>query len=334
LGQNSWFAEEKSRPLVAPPSPAFDSAGHEEQQAFESKIKTEIKKLLSKKSLGNLTRALADVQSNKDQKALQIGSEGNIREEMDLPDVDEVIRKIWVPANPLDMIDTLHKATSKCLQTLRERGEDISETHKVWQAATRILGYMAICLVSREWLDSHRAQSNPYHDIPLEKLAGIEIVSARLEEIPACLTLSGAEIHGTNWIFIREGDIKSPETFVPEQGWQVKQTCEQIEVMVYRAVLNEKKEKLTHVDRDDLNETLKIYREDPDDTKNYYLSVHKTSRSHPLRDQEICTSLNQRLHELPIIHFGAREGQQPLLVAEGVLAARIRHFLKLIHNEP
>jgi hypothetical protein len=135
--------------------------------------------------------------------------------------------------------------------------------------------------------------------------------------------------------------------------------------MVYRAVLNEKKEKLTHIDRDDLNETLKIYREDPDDTKNYYLSVHKTSRSHPLRDQEICTSLNQRLHELPIIHFGAGEGQQPLLgrvckltmdprhssiwlfrkaasellckhalVSEGVLAARIRHFLKLIHNEP
>jgi hypothetical protein len=217
---------DRIKPVVAPPGDEPDPPGHEKQKAFENKIREEIKKLLSKENLKSFAGVLLEVLRSKDREPSEIAPKNDVRSGRDPPDVEELIKKLWMPDDPLDMIDTLHKATSKCLQTLREGGADVSETHKVWQAATRILGYMAICLVSREWLDSHRAQSNPYHDIPLEKLAGIEIVSARLEEIPACLTLSGAEIHGTNWIFIREGAIKSPETFVPEQGWQVKQTCE------------------------------------------------------------------------------------------------------------
>ncbi len=89
---------------------------------------------------------------------------------------------------------------------------------------------------------------------------------------------------------------------------------------------------ITNVDREELNDTLKINREDEDDTKNYYLAIDKNNVSHPLCNHEICIALDGILNELPIIHFGGgAEGQLPLN-KEGVVHSRIGKFLQLINQ--
>lgn len=189
------------------------------------------------------------------------------------------------------------------------------------------------CAVSHEWLQRHRTDANPYHDIPVEKLAGIEIVSARLAEMPACLALGdGGDVQAAYRVSVTDADVRSRETFVPETGWRPEETVRQIEVVVYSYVVNESKKRLTDVDRDYLNETLKIYRDDPEDPRNYHVAVESGRQAHPLHDLQIVEELRQRLPQLPVIHFGGEARYPVLLVPEGVLIARIRHFLSLIER--
>ncbi len=325
---------DRIKPVVAPPGDEPDPPGHEKQKAFENKIRGEIKKLLSKENLKSFAGVLLEVLRSKDREPNEIAPKNDVRSGRDPPDVEELIKKLWMPDDPLEMIGRLHKATSKYLKVLGESGNVVSEEHIVWKAAIRILGYLVICLVSRGWLASPQAKRNPYYDIPVERLGSIEIVSARLAEIPASLALSGSMIHGAYCINMCPDDLHFPHTYHPESGWKVDPTVGEIEKMVFKVVFPDRdvRREFTNVDRDELNDTLKINREDEDDTKNYYLAIDKNSASHPLCNHEICIALDGVLNELPIIHFGrGAEGQLPLN-KEGVVHSRIGKFLQLINQ--
>ncbi len=238
------------------------------------------------------------------------------------------------------MIERLDEATAKHLYLRRERGESLGENDNSWRAATRILGYLVTCAVSIHWLESHPLSANPYHEIPLERLAGIEIVSARLAEIPASLNLGGESrqsVQPIHQLVVNEDETRTLDTFIPESGWCVERTVAQIETVVFAFVLKERKVQLSETDRDDLNETLRLHRKDAEDPRNYHLAVECSNTSHPLRNPDICRGVKQRLPELPIIHFGpGADGQVPVLldsVTEGKLIAKIRHFLSLIERK-
>ena len=111
-----------------------------------------------------------EVLRSKDREPNEIAPKKDVRSGRDPPDVEELTKKLWMPDDPLEMIDRLHKATSTYLKVLGESGNIASEEHIVWKAAVRILGYLVICLVSRGWLASPQAKRSPYYDIPVERL--------------------------------------------------------------------------------------------------------------------------------------------------------------------
>ena len=263
---------DRIKPVIASPGDEPDPPGHEKQKAFENKIRREIKKLLSKENLKSFAGVLLEVLRSKDREPNEIAPKNDVRSGRDPPDVEELIKKLWMPDESLEMIDRLHKATSKYLKVLGESGNIVSEEHIVWKAAVRILGYLVICLVSREWLASPQAQRNPYYNIPVERLGSIEIISSRLAEIPASLTLSGTMIQGANCINICADDVRSPNTYHPENGWEVAPTVGEIEKMVFKIVFPDRLiDQLSDVDREELNDTLKKSREDEDDPKEWDL---------------------------------------------------------------
>jgi hypothetical protein len=138
-------------------------------------------------------------------------------------------------------------------------------------------------------------------------------------------------IQGANCINICADDVRSPNTYHPENGWEVAPTVGEIEKMVFKIVFPDRLiDQLSDVDREELNDTLKKSREDEDDPKNYYLAINKKQPSHPLCSYEICVAVDGVLNELSIIHFGRGSENQSPLTSEGVTHSRIVRFLQLI----
>lgn len=264
---------------------------------------------------------------------LSAGSENNV--------VPALVDQLWKPDDPLAVIAVLRDATQEALDEVSAKENGPTLIQKVWDTSTRVLGYLMLCLVSREWADCQQEASNPYYDIPLSKKISLELVSASVNETAACLmSMTERDLNGL--------ESEAEETFVPENGWLPQGGVAAIVEGIYRvrepdAAVEERNALLNKVRLDIeagghksytlgvLNETLKIEHEDG--VRNHYLAIRRDNASHPAQCPVVCQQLKHFLPALPIVRFGGMDHEQVILrLDESVLAARIIRFLKLIED--
>lgn len=335
MGENPWVVEEESnKPPVAPSDGKSDkgSAGQDQddcqsQSAFEKKVKVQVGKLLRGRK--------------PEQKALRIGLAGKLSMSAENNAVPALVDQLWMPDDPLAVIAVLRDATQEALDEVSIREDGATAIQKVWDNSTRVLGYLMLCLVSREWADCQQEASNPYYDIPLSKKISLELVSASVNETAACLmSMTEQDLNGL--------ESEAEETFVPENGWLPQGGVTTIVEGIYRvrepdksaeernALLNKVRLEIEAGGHKSytlgvLNETLKIEHEDG--IRNHYLAIHWDNAKHPAQCPVVCQQLKNYLPALPIVRFGGMDHDQVILhLDESVLAARIIRFLKLIED--
>ncbi len=246
--------------------------------------------------------------------------------------MSELINEWWKIPNPIEKISILHNATENCLKNWTG-SPDISESHHLWKSAQELLGWLVLICISQDWLNKHYQQSNPYHEIPLQRVTGIEIFVACIEEVPARLEKPsvGSKIIGKGLIRIEKDEItnlNTNATFIPDTGWIPATTVEQAAKVMWKLQFNENgPTKLTDVDYDFLGDILTAEKK--------YLAVDQDDKSHPLLVPEICALLKEKLKGLKVVHFGLinmHGYESPLLVSEGELLSKIWLFLKIIED--
>lgn len=299
------------------------------QDVFEQKIKSQV---------GQLLRGMKP-----EWQALRSGLSGHLSVGAENRDVPMMVEQLWKSDDPFAMISILRNATQDALDDVSYRDDGAAVVQRVWDTSTRILGYLMLCLVSREWSVIQQVADNPYHDVPLNKRVAIEIISASINQTAACLmSMTEPDLYGAN--------SDACETFVPENGWQGEKTVmtivECIHDKLYPDAIKEQRQQLMDKirrdieankpyihDLDFLNEAFRVAHERGEN--NHYLAVRRNNDGHPAQDVAVCHQLKRHLPALPVIRFGtAAEADMPVIlhVNEGALAYRIADFLKLIED--
>lgn len=278
-----------------------------------------------------------------EQKTLRIGLAGKLSMNAENNAVPALVDQLWKPDDPLAVIAVLRDATQEALDEVSAKENGATLIQKVWDTSTRVLGYLMLCLVSREWADCQQEANNPYYDIPLNKKISLELVSASVNETAACLmSMTLQDLHGE-----KSG---ANETFIPEGGWQDHATVANIVEGIYCELYQdqdkvERQRLMTRIreeiqagkrdiyELDFMNEQFRFAHLRGE--KNHYLAVDSNNPKHPARVASVCVDVRAYLPDLPIVRFGASDngnGQDILSVKEGALALWIVDFLKLIED--
>lgn len=318
MGENPWVVEEESnKPLIAPSDgkPDTGSAGQLEQN-----IKKQVVELLRgfQPEREALRKALSATLGMAD------GGE----------DAAALFGCLWMSDDPLAMIDNLHEATRAVLSNIA------AERKKMLQdIATRILGYLLLSVVSREWVEGRQGMDNPFHDIPLDKKISLEVTSASLNGTAACLShMTRLDLHGVG--------ADAVETFVPEGGWQEGDTFANVVKGLYKSLRpDEKAETLSRIEKEladgkkpitDLQHLNAHFKTDHRrGINNHYLAVNRHNLKHPAQDFRVCQQLKEYLPHLLVIRFGASaEGDCISILQgdEGEMAYLVEDFLNLFND--
>lgn len=131
------------------------------------------------------------------------------------------------------------------------------------------------------------------------------------------------------------------EGLVIETGWEVGKTAESIATVVEKSIYkthkkvhnhnnNEPQPELDEFDIEDLNETLRLRRELPENPELIRLEIGSSEilkKEHPLHDDEVCTEIQKALSNLIIARYG-----QGVMNKEAKLLAEIREFFNLTES--
>lgn len=275
------------------------------QKNFEAKICTELRDILNKKSMRSLRRIFFNNLSD--------SSEGLITDE---------IEKWWQQHDSLQRVKFFRESADYFLKDFINQEDFLPKS--TYLQIRQIMGWILLANISQEWLSTDYISKNPFWDIPLEYVAGVEILVARSAEIPAILYRSkqGFNVFGEGQIAIEQPTLK-----IPESGWVPDYIIEQTGLIAWKVAFKDSKRKMSDVDWKILSGVLS--------GKKKYLTVNAgQDNKSPLLDNNICELLSKKLKGVNIIRFGVviNGYPSPLIVNEGELLSEIFLFLESMEN--
>ena len=239
-------------------------------------------------------------------------------------DLNDLIEFWWNSHDPINRIVVLHDAIDVCFKN-SEPNEDLS---RICKPAQQIMTLLALACVSQDWMNKHYDEKNPYHDIPLRYVTGIELCTACIQDTTT-VNLSkqsdASEITGERLVKLGENG------FLPDQGWLPEKTIEEATKALWKSETNEKIP--DQFEAQYYSRLTRILTR-----KNKYLAFDKKAdASHPFLLPEVCKLFHERFKGVNVIHFGVinmRNGDSPLVLDldEGVLQAEIQLFLEKIEH--
>jgi hypothetical protein len=310
---NSNFADllDKINPNTDLPS----SGGQRCQLKFEANIRNELCKALKKRHTNALSDALYD----------------EVGKTQDNP-LAEVVGEWWQGNEHLQKVRQFREMVESCLEDLAEH-ENLSPRHPFCLQSRQIMGWLVLFSVSQDWLNQHYNPDNPFHQIPLQYVAGIEILTASLADMPVSLSkpAQGSGVVGERLVALEKQALKTDETWslkIPESGWLPEPAVEQTGIVAWKMEFKESKKQLSPTDWNMLSTVLR--------GKKKYLAVDGTKeKDHPLLNDQICRLLQQKLKGVNVVRFGLLDVEgctNPLIVDEGDLLGEIYLFLEMMEK--
>jgi hypothetical protein len=325
--------------LVTPPSPAFDQVGHEEQQAFEgtvvptsmlghkpdkvgqcsqeefeNKIRAEIRASLRKQALEPLKIALF----------ARLGKLPNLNKQPD-EDLVRLIELWWDQDNPIERIEILHEATENCLRE-SEQPKNLTRIRDVYASTQQMIAWLALACVSQEWVNLHYDEQNPYHEIPLWYITGIELFTACIKGnvlVGLYKPSKTSEIIGERLLDLGK------HGYLPESGWPPEKAVEEAAKALWKSEINPNIP--VRFEPQDYSRLRYILTQ-----KNKYLALDRSmDKSHPFFVGEVCKLFQDRFKGVSIVYFGVvniKDCVRPLIVDEGTLLGAVQLFLEMIEK--
>lgn len=310
---NSNFADLLEK--ISPNTDSPRSGGQRCQLKFEANIRNELCKALKKRHTKALSDALYD----------------EVGKTQDDP-LAEVVGEWWQENEHLQKVRQFREMVEACLEELSEH-ENLSPRHPFCLQSRQIMGWLVLFSVSQDWLNQHYNPDNPFHKIPLQYVAGIEILTASLADMPVSLSkpAQGSGVVGERLVALEKQALKTDETWslkIPESGWLPEPAVEQTGIVAWKMEFKESKKQLSPTDWNMLSTVLR--------GKKKYLAVDGTKeKDHPLLDDRICRLLQQKLKGVNVVRFGLLEVEgcaNPLIVDEGDLLGEIWLFLDMMEK--